>query len=475
MSFSITLVKGQVWSDPVFSKIVSKYDVESGDWSSESYLIYLWLLENVNQQSISIKFQSPELAFFPLLALHYRLVFFDFKLGQYIDIPNLNTHAQLEKNFLGKRVSELNAEYLVKNAPNERKKVTLCICTYNRSKNIPEIFELLMQQTRLADEIVVIDDGSSEAHRHSNALTIKAYELKLPIKYIYQDNKGARAARNTAAKNASFEVLIFLDDDNLPMKTMISDLLFGIENLAYQIVVSPYERLLTVNSNELGKTEPRKRRIWVPIGGDQKIGLLKNSLGDMHMAIYKSVYQSLGGLNESSRMSCEDWILLYRAIKEKFRIVVCPRVTQVYRDHTTSFLKMAPKVLSEGLILGVAAKYQGLSSTLNLEMDRVAASTSQKSQTPVQIHSQLYIIGDANEGYQIKSSGPIAHLIVQVWCIAKSEIRVDFSKSGQINSLSYKIPVGFLQLNFDLSSKEDSIFITRLTAKAFFFVDCIVN
>jgi len=65
----------------------------------------------------------------------------------------------------------------------------------------------LMHQTRKPDEIIVVDDGSTDGTK--NALL----KFQNRITYIYQDNHGASSARNRGARDAHGEFLLFCDAD----------------------------------------------------------------------------------------------------------------------------------------------------------------------------------------------------------------------------------------------------------------------
>lgn len=88
--------------------------------------------------------------------------------------------------------------------------VSVIIPTYNRIDYICEAIDSVLVQTYEDYEIIVVDDGSTKVNVR-NAL--EPYMHK--IKYIYQENKGLAAARNTGINNSNGKFLAFLDDDDL--------------------------------------------------------------------------------------------------------------------------------------------------------------------------------------------------------------------------------------------------------------------
>ncbi|MBP7736611.1 MAG: glycosyltransferase family 2 protein [Spirochaetes bacterium] len=88
------------------------------------------------------------------------------------------------------------------------KLVSIVIPTYNRSNSIELAIKSALNQTYVHKEILVIDDGSTD----DTKAVLEAYRSQ--VKYIYQENKGVSAARNTGINNASGEWIAFLDSDD---------------------------------------------------------------------------------------------------------------------------------------------------------------------------------------------------------------------------------------------------------------------
>ncbi len=94
--------------------------------------------------------------------------------------------------------------------------VTVVIPTYNRASYVCEAIDSVLNQTYADYEIIVVDDGSTDNTREA----LKQYRDK--IKYIYQENSGVSAARNTGIKNSIGSWLAFLDSDDVWMAEYLS-------------------------------------------------------------------------------------------------------------------------------------------------------------------------------------------------------------------------------------------------------------
>ena len=85
--------------------------------------------------------------------------------------------------------------------------ITVVIPTFNRYDFLKRAIESVLAQSYPPKEIIVVDDGSSDATSQIK----KDFEF---IKYIYQENSGVSSARNKGIQNATYPWIAFLDDDD---------------------------------------------------------------------------------------------------------------------------------------------------------------------------------------------------------------------------------------------------------------------
>jgi hypothetical protein len=95
-------------------------------------------------------------------------------------------------------------------------KVTVIIPTYNYGAFIEESINSVFNQTRLPDEIIVVNDGSTD----NTSEVLKKFSDK-KISVITTTNQGVSAARNTGLDNASGDVIAFLDADDRWLPDML--------------------------------------------------------------------------------------------------------------------------------------------------------------------------------------------------------------------------------------------------------------
>lgn len=91
----------------------------------------------------------------------------------------------------------------------ERATVSVIIPTYNRAHCVSEAIDSVLSQDPPPDEVIVIDDGSTD----SSPEVLASYGDQITV--IRQENGGAGAARTAGLRRASGDWITFLDSDDL--------------------------------------------------------------------------------------------------------------------------------------------------------------------------------------------------------------------------------------------------------------------
>jgi GT2 family glycosyltransferase len=88
------------------------------------------------------------------------------------------------------------------------------VATHNRSDHLDRLLRALAEQDRPPDEVVVVDDGSTDA---TPALLARYGNGNLPLSVIRRDRAGGPAtARDEGWRAASGDLVAFTDDDCVP-------------------------------------------------------------------------------------------------------------------------------------------------------------------------------------------------------------------------------------------------------------------
>lgn len=176
--------------------------------------------------------------------------------------------------------------------------ISVIIPTYNRCRFLEQAIRSVLGQTLAPAELLVVDDGSTDDTRLR--VSSLARESPVSIKYIYQENRGAAAARNRGIRAAEGEVLCFLDSDDR----------FVPEKLARQ-----YARLRE-SSRRISHTGEtwyrrgiflnRKRKHRPPDGDIFQASLKMCMVGMSTVMIRRDIFDRYG-LFDESLPCCEDY------------------------------------------------------------------------------------------------------------------------------------------------------------------------
>jgi glycosyltransferase involved in cell wall biosynthesis len=96
-------------------------------------------------------------------------------------------------------------------------KISVIVPVYNTQDYIAAALDSLLAQTIKFLEIIVIDDGSTDA---SNAI-LRQYERDGKIRLLTQANQGQGAARNAGIALAEGDYIYFFDSDDLAAPALV--------------------------------------------------------------------------------------------------------------------------------------------------------------------------------------------------------------------------------------------------------------
>ncbi len=177
--------------------------------------------------------------------------------------------------------------------------VSVIIPTYNREQWLPHAIESVLQQTRPAQELIVVDDGSTDA----TADVVRRYP---DVIYVRRERKGPSVARNTGVEICTGEWIAFLDSDDrwLPKKLQ-RQLEFLQESPDYQAVYTN-ERWIR---NGVFVNQGKRHQKY---GGEIYLNCLPLCIiSPSSILMRKSLFQELGGF-DPELPACEDYDLWLR-------------------------------------------------------------------------------------------------------------------------------------------------------------------
>ena len=91
-------------------------------------------------------------------------------------------------------------------------KITAIINSYNYEGYIEETLKSVFNQTVVPDEIIVVDDGSTDA----SCSVIQKYTENYPnLKFVKKTNGGQLSSFNVAAQHVTGDIVFFIDSDDI--------------------------------------------------------------------------------------------------------------------------------------------------------------------------------------------------------------------------------------------------------------------
>jgi glycosyltransferase involved in cell wall biosynthesis len=200
---------------------------------------------------------------------------------------------------------------------------SVVITCYNQARFLNDAIESVLAQTHRDYEIIVVDDGSTD---HTAAIAC-AYPS---VRYVYQENQGLAAARNTGWRACGGQFVVFLDADD---RLLPSALVAGMS--CFQLYpecafVSGHFRNVNADGRFLNEFPQRY------IDHDHYQALLRGNYIGMHSTVMyrRSALEYAGGFNISLK-ACEDYDLYLRIARSQ--PVRCHRtLVAEYRQHNAN-------------------------------------------------------------------------------------------------------------------------------------------
>ena len=189
--------------------------------------------------------------------------------------------------------------------------VSVVVPTFDRASVLPRALDSVIEQTRLPAEVIVVDDGSTDA-------TAELVESRFPgVRLLRQENRGVSAARNRGIEASRGEWIALLDSDDEWRPRKLEMQLSALE-------AQPDLRIC--HTDEIWIRKGRRvnpRQIHAKHGGwifEHCLPLC--AMSPSSIVIHRSIFEAVGMFNEALP-ACEDYDLWLR---------ICSRYPVLYLD-----------------------------------------------------------------------------------------------------------------------------------------------
>jgi len=206
--------------------------------------------------------------------------------------------------------------------------ISVVIATFNRANYLPATIDSVLNQSFKDFELIVVDDGSTDNTQE----VLEPYGSR--VKYFYQPNGGASAARNLGVRHARGAWIAFQDSDDLSLPNHLASL-YG------YATKHPACGMVFANGNYLsGTAQSRRKKTIIETAksrglaekGVRLVDLFEKSILRVQAALFsKQAYDLVGGHDESLRI-CMDLDLGFRMLMN-FPVAYLDEVLFSYRIH----------------------------------------------------------------------------------------------------------------------------------------------
>lgn len=198
--------------------------------------------------------------------------------------------------------------------------VAVVITAFNHAHFLADAIGSVLAQTRPADEVIVVDDGSTD----DPAAVVRDFP---GVRFLRQSNRGLSAARNTGLHAARAEMIAFLDADDRLLPDAIEAGLACHARSAGCALVYGGHRYISRAGVPFGESK------YSDIGADGYTALLGGNVIAMHAAVmYRRAMLAEAGGFDTALPRCEDYDV-YLRLARRGRIGSHPGVVAEYRKH----------------------------------------------------------------------------------------------------------------------------------------------
>ncbi|GJM15341.1 MAG: hypothetical protein DHS20C13_06680 [Thermodesulfobacteriota bacterium] len=170
--------------------------------------------------------------------------------------------------------------------------VSIIIPCFNSEKYLAESIRSALDQTYKNCEIIVIDDGSTD----KTADIIKSFGFS--VTGIFEENRGASAARNKGTEVARGEFIQYLDSDDLLTPDSLEKKLTALRDSAYDVAYSDWQELKEDQKGNFVKGDVKSRSIQ-DLNSNIEIALFTQFWAPPAAYLFKSkLFAQIGGFNE---------------------------------------------------------------------------------------------------------------------------------------------------------------------------------
>lgn len=216
--------------------------------------------------------------------------------------------------------------------------VSAIIPAYNYARYLPEAIASVLAQSHAHLEVIVVDDGSTDDTRE-----VVARFTDPRVRYVWQQNAGLSAARNTGIREARFSYVAFLDADDFWSRNFLARVLetFDQHGAGCAMVATDSDR---VDSESHPLPQNRHARVHDAWHGEltARHFCLRNRPLSSSVVVRRDIFTECGEFDPALKSS-EDRDMWIR-ITERHHAWFIPEPLASIRRHGANMSRNAPRM-----------------------------------------------------------------------------------------------------------------------------------
>lgn len=197
--------------------------------------------------------------------------------------------------------------------------VSVVVASYNRCAGLGVLLDALSRQTYPADrfEVIVVDDGSTDGTRE----LLPTISVPYSLRWWSQANGGPAAARNAGVRHARGRLIIFQDDDVVPVPHLIEAHVAAHGEIGDRVVtgpMSPPPVTWPQPTWDRWDAEQLQKQYRAMTAGD--FACSQRQFFTANASVHRGLFLAAGGFDEQFRRA-EDMELAWRMSRHGARFV----------------------------------------------------------------------------------------------------------------------------------------------------------
>ncbi|GJQ30517.1 MAG: hypothetical protein HBSAPP03_24010 [Phycisphaerae bacterium] len=228
-------------------------------------------------------------------------------------------------------------------------RVAAIIPVFNLGRTLPATVESLRRQTCPPDEIILVNDGSTD----SETLNAIARFERQGVRVVHQRNQGLAAARNVGLTATDAPWVLPLDADDLLAPAFI-------ERCLEAAARNPSAVLVTSHMTCFHDHPARPTMTYVPLGFVREVLPAANVASSAIALMRREAVLAVGGY-DPAMVAFEDWEMYCRLAAAGHEAVVIPEPLIHNRIRPDSMLRSLPPVEDQTLCARILERHMNLS------------------------------------------------------------------------------------------------------------------